>query len=663
MESCMSKGKRVLVELGKSKRYAGIILKLHNNAPKGVTIKPILKVVDESPIVTPQQMQFWEWVSSYYLSPLGDVYKAAFPGGMKKEQTHPQPLPAWRGVKTPSGQLKSATLGELEGGHVGHLSPTQQSAYTSILDYWNSKGNICLLHGVTSSGKTEIYIQLIQKAIEEGKQVLYLLPEIALTTQITNRLKRVFGDALGVYHSKFTDAERVRVYMRQLSSEPFKVILGVRSSVFLPFQNLGMVIVDEEHETSYKQQEPAPRYHARSAAIMLAQQYGAKVLLGTATPSIESYNLAQEGRYGYVLLTQRYADMQLPEIEVVDIARLRFQKRMKGAFSQRLIDEIGGALERGEQIILFQNRRGFSSLIQCKQCGWVPRCQHCDVSLTYHKVRHALTCHYCGAVYELPDHCPECSKPEDAPSKFISIGAGTERIEEQLLQLFPSARISRMDLDTAKTRAQYQRIIDDFSSHQSDILIGTQMVTKGLDFDNVSVVGIIDADTMLNQPDFRSYERTFQMLSQVAGRAGRKGRRGKVILQTRSADSPVIQQVVDNNYEAMFREQCEERRLFHYPPFYRIIYIYVRHRDKDILYHVAEEMGKHLRQAFGESVLGPSSPTVGRVASMYIQQFILKIPPTASISSIRSHLLRVQTKIQSLPYAANINIYYDVDPS
>ena len=673
MEQDLSVGSRVLVELGKTKKYAGIVLRLHQSQPTGVQVKPILCVLDATPIVTTRQLSFWRWIADYYLSPFGDVYKAAFPGSMKKEKSTRQ--------KKQSPIAEQATIVE----QLPALTPVQQKAYDAILSSWNlhpqelspspspsggagegpvGETPICLLHGVTSSGKTEIYIHLIQRFLSEGKQVLYLLPEIALTTQITQRLQRFFGDALGVYHSKFTDLQRTEVYLRQLSPQPYGLILGVRSSVFLPFQKLGLVIIDEEHETSYKQQEPAPRYHARSAAIMLARQYGAKTLLGTATPSLETYHLAQTGRYGYVSLTQRYADIQLPEIEVVDIARLRFQKRMKGAFSQQLIEAVQEALNQNEQVILFQNRRGFSSFLECKECGWVPRCQHCDVSLTYHKRQNQLVCHYCGAVYALPERCPSCtpSTAEGSSGKFITKGTGTERIEEQIAELFPSARISRMDLDTAKTRGQYQRIIDEFSDHQSDILIGTQMVSKGLDFDHVSVVGILDADTMLNQPDFRSYERTFHMLAQVAGRAGRKGHRGKVILQTRSADNPIIQHVVNNDYAAMYKEQMEERQLFRYPPFRRIIYVYLRHRDNDLLQHLADEYAALLRSVFGNRVLGPDTPPVGRVSSFHIRKIILKIELADSISSVRKSLLSLQHQLMMRPYATNLNIFYDVDP-
>lgn len=536
------------------------------------------------------------------------------------------------------------------------LNAVQQNAFDEIVESFDSH-DVTLLHGVTSSGKTEVYIHLINKYIEEGKQVLYLLPEIALTTQITERLHLVFGDKMGVYHSKFTDAERVEVYQKQLSDKPFPLILGVRSSLFLPFRNIGLVIVDEEHETSYKQQDPAPRYHARSASIILAKSSGAKTLLGTATPSLETYKLAQDGKYGYVQMTQRYNDMQLPDIEIVDIKKLRHQKRMKGAFSSTLIEEIDNALSNGEQVILFLNRRGFANFIECKTCGWVPRCEHCDVSLTYHKGNGMLSCHYCGYTYRIPQRCPQCDE-----ANFISMGIGTERVEAQIKELFPSTKTLRMDLDTARTRAAYGRIINDFANHKADILIGTQMVSKGLDFDNVSVVGILDADTMLNIPDFRSYERTFHILSQVAGRAGRKNKKGKVILQTRSADSDIIAQVVANDYESMYAQQSEERKLFHYPPYYRLIYVYLRHKDYSTLEVLANQMGVQLRKVFGDRILGPDQPPVSRIQSLFIRKIIIKIEHNASVSKVREALLAIQKYMLSLPTANALNIYYDVDP-
>ena len=651
MEARVMRGCRVVVSLGKNKIYTGVVLRTHDNAPQGVEIKAIMEVFDDHPVVNEQQFKFWQWIANYYLCPLGDVMKAALPGAMKptdekalKESTRKR-----KGSKADC-QVSNVRC------PISILNPAQQTAMDEIEASFLTK-NVTLLHGVTSSGKTEIYIQLISKYLQQGKQVLYLLPEIALTTQITERLRRVFGDQMGVYHSKFTDVQRLDVYKRQASSLPYQLILGVRSSIFLPFQNLGLVIVDEEHEQSYKQQEPAPRYHARNAGIMLAHMFGAKTLLGTATPSFEVYHWAHKDRYGYVQLTQRYRDMQLPSIEVVDIKEAKRKKQMKGVFSPRLIDVMHTALERKEQIILFQNRRGFSSFIECKTCGWVPRCPHCDVTLTLHKKTSTLTCHYCGYTTSIPERCPACEE-----DKFIDIGTGTEKIEEQIAQLFPDATTLRMDLDTAKTRAQYERIINDFSTHQADILIGTQMVTKGLDFDHVSVVGILDADTMLNLPDFRSYERTFQTLSQVAGRAGRNNTTGHVILQTRSANSDIIRQITQNDYWQMFYTQMTERQTFHYPPFRRLIYVYLRHKDDHLLDHLADDMAQRLRAVFGERVLGPDRPPIARIQSLYIRKIMLKMEQNASTEKVRQNLISIQQQMLALPVAKNLNIYYDVDP-
>ena len=651
LEARVMRGCRVVVPLGKNKIYTGVVLSTHNNAPQGVEIKAIMEVLDERPVVNEQQFTFWQWIANYYLCPLGDVMKAGLPGAMK-----PTDERALKASSRKRKAIKSDLSPSAWAGQLSPLSPAQQKAFDEIEASFLDK-NVTLLHGVTSSGKTEIYIHLIDKCLQQGKQVLYLLPEIALTTQITERLRCIFGDKMGVYHSKFTDGQRLEVYQRQASDQPYQLILGVRSSIFLPFQNLGLVIVDEEHEQSYKQQEPAPRYHARNAAIMLAQMFKAKTLLGTATPSFEVYHWARKKLYGYVQLTQRYRNMQLPTIEVVDTKEAKRKRLMKGAFSPRLIEVMKNALERKEQIILFQNRRGFSSFIECKTCGWVPRCPHCDVTLTLHKKTSTMTCHYCGYTTRIPERCPACEE-----SKFVDIGTGTEKVEEQIAQLFEGATTLRMDLDTATTRAQFERIINDFSAHKADILVGTQMVTKGLDFDRVSVVGILDADTMLNLPDFRSYERTFQTLSQVAGRAGRNNTAGHVILQTRSADSDIIRQITQNDYWQMFCTQMEERQMFKYPPFVRLIYVYLRHKDNELLEHLADDMGTRLRAVFGDRVLGPDSPPVGRIHSLYIRKIMLKIERRASIEKVRQHLLAIQQQMQTMPIAKNLNIYYDVDP-
>ena len=536
------------------------------------------------------------------------------------------------------------------------LNRAQQEAFDGILECFRTK-NVCLLHGVTASGKTEIYIHLIQKAIDEGKQVLYLLPEIALTTQIMDRLRRIFGDRLGVYHSKFPDAERVEIWRKQLEEDCCQVILGVRSSVFLPFRNLGMVIVDEEHEVTYKQQDPAPRYHARDAAIMLATYYGAKVLLGTATPSIETYHNAMEGKYGYVSLAERYRDVLLPQIVPVDVKDLRRRKQMKGAFSPLLIEKMQEALAGGEQVILFQNRRGFAPMVECRTCGWVPRCKNCDVSLTYHKGSGKLVCHYCGYAEDVPRKCPACEG-----SELLDRGFGTEKVEDEVRVLFPDAVVARMDLDTTRSRYSYERILSGFAEGKTHILIGTQMVSKGLDFDRVSVVGILDADTMLNYPDFRSYERAFQLMAQVAGRAGRKGRQGLVLLQTRSADHPAIGQVIRNDYRGMYEAQVAERMAFRYPPFFRLVYVYLKHRDDCLLGQMAEEMAGRLRTVFGARVLGPDKPPVARVQTFYIRKIMLKVERGASMRRVRECLREVRQAAQADGRFRSLNVYYDVDP-
>jgi primosomal protein N' (replication factor Y) len=516
---------------------------------------------------------------------------------------------------------------------------------------------VTLLHGVTGSGKTEIYIHLIQQALERKEQVLYLLPEIALTVQIMQRLQRIFGDRLGIYHSRYSDNERVEIWQKQLSQNPYDVILGARSAVMLPFQRLGLVIVDEEHETSYKQQDPAPRYHARSAAIVLAQMAGAKVLLGTATPSLESYHNAKTGKYGLVELKERYKGMELPEIQVVDTADLQRRKMMAGPFSPLLLMRVREALERGEQAILFQNRRGFAPMIECHQCGWVPTCQHCDVKLTLHRQLNQLTCHYCGAVYQVPTQCPCCGDTD-----LRTHGYGTEKIEEQVREAFPEARISRMDLDTTRTRNGYERIISDFGAGRTNILIGTQMISKGLDFDKVSVVGIVNADGMLNQPDFRAYEHAFMMMSQVAGRAGRKGRRGLVILQTKQKDLPVISQVVRNDYMALYKSLIAERQAFHYPPYYRLVYVYLRHRQDGVVQTAATELGNQLHQWFGGRVLGPDKPSVAKVKQQNIRKLVLKLENGLDMKKVRKYLLLAQSQILADKRYSSLTVYYDVDP-
>ena len=540
--------------------------------------------------------------------------------------------------------------------NIKQLNPAQQEAYNQVVFSFLKK-NVVLLHGVTSSGKTEIYIHLIRQALERRQQVLYLLPEIALTVQIRQRLQRVFGDRLGIYHSKYSDAERVEIWKKQMSQNPYDVILGARSAVLLPFTRLGLVIIDEEHETSFKQQDPAPRYHARSAAIMLAAKAGAKVLLGSATPCAETWHNARTGKYGYVRLDKRYGDMLMPEISVVDTKDLQHRKMMNGPFSPLLLSSIRRALDNKEQVILFQNRRGFAPMIECRECGWTPRCEACDVSLTYHKALGQLTCHYCGRTYAVPDVCPCCGSRD-----LRGRGYGTEKVEDKVMELFPDARVARMDLDTTRTRNAYERLISDFSAHRTDILIGTQMVSKGLDFDKVSVVGILNADSMLNYPDFRAYEHAFTMMAQVAGRAGRKGKRGLVLLQTKSPELPVIGQVVRGDTEGFYSELMEERQLFRYPPFYHIINVYLRHKDEPTVTAAAEAMGTLLRRWFGDRVLGPDKPSVAKVKAMNIRKMVVKLENGLDRAKVRLYLNRGKDAVLQDSRYKSVTVYFDVDP-
>ncbi|MBR6493676.1 MAG: primosomal protein N', partial [Prevotella sp.] len=528
----------------------------------------------------------------------------------------------------------------------------QQTAFEQIQKQFESK-RVVLLRGVTSSGKTEIYIHLIQKALDEGRQVLYLLPEIALTVQMMERLRRVFGNRLGIYHSKYSDAERVEIWQKQLSEQPYDVILGARSAVFLPFQRLGLVIVDEEHETSFKQQDPAPRYHARSVAVML----GAKVLLGTATPSMESYYNAQTGKFGLVELSTRYQGIELPEIQVVDVKDLRRRKMMTGPFSPQLLAAMRTALDEKKQVILFQNRRGFAPMVECNTCGWVPKCKNCDVALTLHKTTNTLTCHYCGHTYPVPTQCPACEGRD-----LRGRGYGTEKIEDQIRDIFPEARVARMDLDTTRSRNAYERLIGDFASGRTNVLIGTQMISKGLDFDRVAVVGILDADSMLNNPDFRAYEHAFMMMSQVSGRAGRKGKRGLVLLQTKNKELPVIQQVTNNDWQHFYADLIEERRDFRYPPFHHLVYIYLRHRHENVVDSAAILMASLLRQSFGSRILGPDKPGISKVKTLHIRKIVLKLENGIDLRRVREYLRRAQTKILQDKRNAALQVFFDVDP-
>lgn len=538
---------------------------------------------------------------------------------------------------------------------VNDLNSFQQKALNQVELQFREKA-VVLLHGVTSSGKTELYIQLIQKQLSEGRQVLYLVPEIALTTQLTNRLRRVFGNQLGVYHSRFSDAERVEIWNKVLHDK-YQVVIGVRSSVFLPFRHLGLLIVDEEHDSSYKQYDPAPRYHARNAGIVLASMHGAKTLLGTATPSIESYYNAQNGKYGLVELNERFEEMEMPEIRVVDMKEAYRKKQHEGHFSDILLDHIREALANKEQIILFQNRRGYAPYIECKACAYIPKCEHCDVSLTLHAAFKTLNCHYCGYTTPIPDRCPVCHTPD-----LKDRGFGTEKIEDEIRQFFPEARVLRMDMDTTRSKKAFQKIISEFESEKVDILIGTQMVTKGLDFEKVSLVGVLNADNMLNFPDFRAHERAFQLMAQVAGRSGRKHKRGLVILQSSVPEHIVLKQVIDHDYQAMYRLQSQERELFKYPPYYRLIQLTLKHKDVSLLNKGTGELAVALRQVFGARLLGPVVPSVSRIQNLFIRQLLLKVEISASSDKTREYLHGViKNVIMQKPYRS-IRISIDVDP-
>ncbi|WP_068474772.1 replication restart helicase PriA [Saccharicrinis aurantiacus] len=788
-------GMRVIVPFGKKKFYSGVVYQLHDNEPQDYEVKEIGTVLDETPVVTITQLNFWQWIADYYMCTLGEVYKAALPAGLKLEsetkihynadwekeealtQKESQILDILQEKKVASiqelnnlSEIKNAlptvkrlldkealfvseklkdgfkprtqkiigisakyqkeqmlqnaftqlgrakkqlevlmTLLTLIGGahpenfaktitrdllkkkcdttgaairqivqkgileetdeiisrlnqsdtqikELHPLTSEQEKAYVEIKAQYREKDAV-LLHGVTSSGKTEIYIHLIEEQIKLGNQVLYLLPEIALTTQITQRLKAVFGNKLGVYHSKYSDAERVEVWDDILKKNNYQVIIGVRSSIFLPFDKLGLIIIDEEHENTYKQFDPAPRYHARDTAIVLAAMHKAKVLLGTATPSIETYYNTQIGKFGLVELFNRYEGIQMPEIITSNVREERRKKRMVTNFSPILIDEVRGALAKNEQVILFQNRRGFSPYIECNQCAWVPKCDYCDVSMTYHKHNNQLICHYCGHSYFLPRTCKACESHE-----LETKGFGTEKIEEDVKLMLPEASVLRMDLDTARTRKAHEKIINSFQSGEVDILIGTQMISKGLDFDNVSIVGILNADSMLNYPDFRAFERSFQLMSQVSGRAGRKNKQGKVILQTTNPDNPVILDVINNNFKNHYNEQLAERELFKYPPFYRLVYFTVRHKNNRLAEQVADYFTNYLRSIFDSRVIGPQEPPISKIQNWHLRKVMVKIEKGASLKKVKELINQAIIASLSHPAFKAAQIQIDVDP-
>lgn len=798
LRPAVKSGTRVIVPFGRRKFYTGIVVNPMAPEPKGFEVKDIERVLDspDLPCLLHPQLKFWQWLADYYLSPIGDVMKAALPAGLKLEsetfvelsadaeldgsdlsdeeaimlqalahygrlslgelagktglteapEKHLAGLLArslvsisekvteryrpltqtvvclptesrtadWRssafamvkgspkqehvllallqlagkGLEADKAMLleksgcSSAVLKALadkgvvsivkrkvnrfapktgaELAPLPTLSPAQQSAHNAITSSWtDGQKAVTLLRGVTSSGKTEIYIHLIHKAMLERKQVLFLVPEIALTTQLTGRLQRVFGNSVIVYHSKFTDNERVDIWNRLRNSTGPCVVIGARSSVFLPFHNLGLVIVDEEHEPSYKQFDPAPRYNARDCAIVLASMHGAKTLLGSASPSVESYYKASTGRYGLVELTERYGGVKMPEIEVIDMRKQWRKYAPDILFAPTVKEHIEQTLSNGKQAIVFHNRRGFAPMARCSKCAYVPKCQNCDVSLTYHKYEHNLQCHYCGATYPLPSICPVCHEPE-----IEVIGFGTEKVEEEVQAQFPKARIMRMDLDTTRNKDGYQEIINTFSEGKADILVGTQMVTKGLDFDGVDIVAVLRADTLINLPDFRAAERAFNMLLQVAGRAGRRQLPGKVMVQTSQPDHPVIQNLLTHNYSGFYQYELAERREHLYPPFTRMIIIYLRHREEPTLQVAAEQYGARLRALLGNRVAGPDKPAVARIRDLHIRRFMLKIESDASPAKAKQILRKLQEDLRSTePIFKSVMFHYDVDPA
>lgn len=789
-------GQRVVVQLGNKKKYSGIVYSIHDKVPKVSSVKYILSILDQEPIVSEINFHLWQWIANYYMCYLGDVMTAALPSALrlksetkiiihpdfdgditnlnneeskvlevvsKKESIPIEDVSKVTGIEKMLPLLNSMikkniliTDEELNSKYrpkieeyislsqeyqkeeklkelfsyleskktfqkqyealliflslikqkeldlkkieltkqtnisasaiktlirdnifvVGkklqsrlvdrssslvenklQLNREQTEVYNKIIESWNEKP-VSLIHGVTGSGKTEVYIKLIQHVLEKGKQVLFLLPEIALTSHLITRLEKYFGNGVGVFHSRFSHEERIEIWNKvrnPINKSRYDIILGSRSSIFLPFENLGLVIVDEEHDSSYKQYDPSPRYNARDTAIILANIHNAKTILGSATPSLESYFNAKKGKYQLLELKKRYSGTLLPEIFVADIKQAIKEKEMHSHFSKLLIDNIKETLSKKEQIILFQNRRGFAKHLQCEACGWVPTCEHCDVSLTYHKQSELLKCHYCGYSINIPQQCPECGS-----HKVKMVGFGTEKIEEDLNIFFPDASIARMDLDTTRTKSSYETLINDFQGRKIDILVGTQMITKGLDFDNVSIVGILNADLIINFPDFRSYERAFQQMAQVSGRAGRKYKQGKVIIQTYNPYHQSILDVIDHNYKSMYESQILERKVFKYPPYYRLIKISLRHREKEIVETSSNEFSIEIRKIFGGRILGPEYPLIPRIKNYYSKEFWLKIEKEASITKAKEEIKTLTEKFQSSH--KQLRIVIDVDP-
>ncbi|MGN0186572.1 MAG: primosomal protein N' [Paludibacteraceae bacterium] len=785
MEGTLMVGMRVVVPFGARRFYTGIVCHIDTQAPDCNTIKAITLQLDDSPMVCPEQLRFWQWMATYYRTTLGDIYRMAMPSALKLESetiveltdivptadlsAHEQricailtqkplsiqainnaldvknALPAikkllTRGMVTLSEEISERYTPRTENfisiteQYIGQptetllrlparakrqqqllqayltlsperdlvkktellkyancnssictaliergifrqttrevsrletftksaglvtLTPEQQTAYQAIHQQWQQK-NVVLLHGITASGKTEIYTHLISDVLQQGRQVLYLVPEIALTTQLTMRLKGIFGEKLGVYHSKYSDAERVEIWQNLLKQQSRQIIIGTRAALFLPFNNLGLVIVDEEHDASYKQSDTTPHFHARNAALMLAAQFKAKAIIGSATPAVESYCNALNGKFGLVELSTRYTNIAQPTIISVDLTEAYRKKQMTGHFSDLLITKITDTLTDNAQVILFQNRRGFAPYTECRQCGWVPRCPHCDVSLTYHKRFNKLTCHYCGYTQTLPETCPNCQQPT-----LQMHGFGTEQVENEIAELFPHARIGRMDIDTVRNKNAFARIIEQFGNHEIDILVGTQMIAKGLDFENVGLVGILNADNLLYYPDFRANERAFQLLTQVSGRAGRCHRQGMVVLQTSQPQHPVIQYVKNGNYRAFFDREMAERQQFHYPPYYRLIQITLKHHTPDTLNEAARRLAHTLCNLFGtQRVFGPDNPPVGRIKNMFIKHILLKFEMQLSPEQCKQRIDDTIRALLQRPEYRQLNIVLDID--
>ncbi len=787
----IKKGTRVAVPFGKSKIYTALVIQIHQNKPELYEAKEIHQILDERPIVTEIQIAHWQWIASYYMCAIGDVYRGAMPSALLLEsetlisqktdffvdtnllsddeflvyealqqqsslkiqdiiailnkknifpviqklvdknilvlqeeiqesykpklvrylRLHPK-YESNQGLSELLETLKNANKQKeivlsyfqlsasekkpitvkklveaansssaivkaliekeifedyfLQEDRVNfngkiceeelQLSATQQTAFEEIKERFIQK-EVCLLHGVTSSGKTEIYIKLIEEYLVMGKQILYLLPEIALTTQLVGRLRTYFGNKVAVFHSKYNNNERVEVWNQVLqNSEKAQVVIGARSALFLPFHDLGFIIVDEEHEQTFKQVDPAPRYHARDAAIVLAHSHKAKVVLGSATPSIETYFNAKSDKFGLVEISKRFGNVMMPDIELVDLKDKYFRKKMTGHFSDVLIEEITNALSLGEQVILFQNRRGYSPVIECITCGHVPQCQQCDVSLTYHKHKNQLRCHYCGYTMAKPTHCHACSSVD-----LITKGFGTEQIEQELISIFPNSKIGRMDQDTTRGKFGFEKIIDSFKNREIDILVGTQMLAKGLDFDNVSLVGIMNADNMLYHPDFRAFERSFQMLTQVAGRAGRSEKQGKVIIQTYNPNHNIIQQVTNNDYIGMYNEQLYDRQIYKYPPYFRIIKLTLKQRDFDKLKEGSMWLYEVMRQNLNMPVLGPEEPAINRIRNEYIRTIIIKIPQNISIGNTKKTIQKILNSFEAVAQYRAIKVTSNVD--